>query len=434
MRRKLVGHLCAVCKGILFIGFSIQIVLGLIWMCSNFTSFQEFARDKSIVYGAVYALCGKQPQMMYLLQLTAAFLVDYQVLRVLKSGGTFGNLWGTLALLTFPMAMQCHMAVLPWSFAGSLFLLELSFAIEFLKKNEKPVRWVFGGMALCWLSLAVLLPEYRLFGGIPVLLTLLFGGKRVSREPKKCLYLFAAAGISCALAVGAGTAAKRASGIEDRSLSFTLACRMAWPSLWSDRSGWPEEVQKAVEDSLWETTYYPDNMDRMMKPLMEETFGKEKADAYFRQIAENAWTHRTSAIVRQMVWDVLGYGVTPVIMKLQLEGRGYDSYTGRNYEIMRNHTPLLTKYYVDYSCWWFPVCIVLAMFSMVLNGIHMGEFPRKNQVSILLVCVLSAAVMILCYTMRGTGLMDYKMSFAASSLWLAFALPVMREEGTNGEV
>lgn len=433
MRKQLTGHLCAVLKGILFIGFSIQIVLGVIWMCFNFTSFQEFGEHKSIVYAAVYALTGRHPWIMYLVQLVLAYLAGNRFLNVLRPSGKGMHIWGTLTLLTFPMAMQCHLAVLPWSFAGSLSLLQWSFAVEMLKKNGNPKKWALGGMAACWVLLAVLLPEYRMLGGIPVLLTFLLGLKRLWKKPKQLLCYALVTAISGCLAVGGGTIAKKVSGIEDRSVSLALASRMAWPSLWADHYGWPEEMQEALGEKMWETSFCPDNMDRIMKPIMEEAFGKEQADVYYREIAENAWVHRTSVILTQMRWDVLGYGATPIVLRTQLEGGNYDSYSGRNYEIMRNHTPVLTKYYVAYSCWWFKICIAAAFLLTVLYCAEKRRFIWRDIFGGLFVCVLSACVPVVWYTMRGSGMMDYKMSFAVSSMWLVWALTAMREEGTIEE-
>ncbi len=433
MRKIKAGHLCAVIKGILFIGFSIQIVLGVIWMCFNFTAFQEFGLPESALYSAVFALTGRHPWVMYLGQLILAYFSCDFILRILRPAGKAMRVWSTLALLTFPMAMQCHLAVLPWSFAGSLFLLEWSFAVKILKKEGEHRERAFGGMAVCWILLAFLLPEYRLLGGLPVLFTLLFCLKKLRQEPKKVCLLLLAAVLAGGLAAGGGTVLKKVSGIEDRSISFALASRMAWPSLWADHYGWPEEMQEALGEKIWETSFCPDNMDRILKPMMEEAFGTEQADVYYRIIAENAWVHRTSVILTQMRWDVLGYGATPIVLRTQLEGGNYDSYSGRNYEIMRNHTPVLTKYYVAYSCWWFSVCIVLAFLLTVLYCMRKKCFIWKDIFGGLLVCALSAGILVILYTMRGAGMMDYKMSFAVSSIWPVWALTVMREEETSEE-
>ena len=40
--QKAVGRISALLSRIIFIGMSIQIVLGIVWMCGNFLYFQDF--------------------------------------------------------------------------------------------------------------------------------------------------------------------------------------------------------------------------------------------------------------------------------------------------------------------------------------------------------------------------------------------------------
>ncbi len=460
MRRKVAGHLCAVLKGILFIGFSIQAVMGLVWMCLNFTAVQEFAPEKSAAYDALCLLTGDCAPLMYLLQLSAAAFADWRILGAIRREGVKWRVWGTVVLLTFPMAMQCHLALLPWSFAGSLLLLEWSFVIELLQKRERSGRnFALAGLSGCWPLLAVFLPEYRLLGGIPaVLAVLLHMGQQLWRKPSRgenpgeeeafgkgvrekkrlwqeLLLTLAAAG----LAIGAGTAARAASGIEERSVSFALACRTVWYSIRADHYGWPDELQQVMEeeDHVYEISLAPDNMDRIMKPLMEERFGEEQAKAYYRYMAKNSWEHRKTAILSQMRWDMAGYAATPLILQRQLEGAGYDSYSGRNYEIMRNHAPVWTGLYVAYSCRWFgcfSVTALLLSLTLIIGRqtfCGAGGFPWKNSLKGIFVCGLSAGAVVLWYTLQGSGIMDYRKSFAVSSIWLIWALTAMREEETH---
>lgn len=428
MRKKITW----VFKGILFIGFTIQIGFGIAWACCNFTSVQAFAESESVVYGALLALAGRHAWAVYALQLLAAYGAGRRFLRVLRPAGRFGSIWGALALLTFPMALQCHLALLPWSFVGSLVMLEWSFAVESLRRGADVRQTAaFWRMAFCWLPMALLLPEYRLLGGVPVLLTFLFCLWRLRRQAGKMgRFALLVIAYGC-LAVGAGTLVQRASGQEERSLSFALACRTAWPFILSDFSGWPEEVQEVLAQDMREITFCPDNMDRIMKPLMEETFGEEQADAYYLEIARNAWEHRARVILTHVRWDVIGYAAAPAALQAQLRGGYYDSYSGRNYEIMREKAPLLTRYYVDYSCWWFGICIGAALLLTVLFCIGEKRFVWKDFGRGLLVCILSSGALVAWYTLQGAGQMDYKASFAVSSLWLVWALTAMREEGTG---
>ncbi len=460
MRKQVTGHVCAVLKGILFIGFSIQIVFGLIWMCLNFATVAQFPEHESIAYRGLYTLVGRNAPILYLLQLCTAFFAGWRLLNTLRAGKNWHNIWGSLGLLTFPMAMQTHMAVLPWSFAGSLLMLQWSFGVQLLRCCEnrkqpseaeaaagtaeempgKPGRldvvtekdgWKCAvGMGVCWLLAAVFLPEYGWFGAVPVVVVLVRQSWQLRKKRRQLLRVFLLTiGFAC-LAAGAGAVAKKASGMPDRSIAFYWMSRTVWSSFWADHYGWPDEIEAALGEELWTVSLEADNMDRVFRPLMEQHFGAEQADSYYRILADNSWTHRTSAILSQMSWDAVGYGATPVVLQRQLQGDGYESYSGRNYEVMRNQAPLLTKYYLDYACWWFCACVVVAVLTAILLCLREKRFLWRDIKGAVVMFVLTAMVLVTVYTMRGACMMDYKMSFAVSSLWLLLAQLVMREEGS----
>ena len=46
--QKFTGHIIAILKGILFIGISVQIVMGIVWMCRNFSHVPQF--EDSLFY------------------------------------------------------------------------------------------------------------------------------------------------------------------------------------------------------------------------------------------------------------------------------------------------------------------------------------------------------------------------------------------------
>ena len=56
--KKAAGHISVILKGILCIGFSIQIVFGIVWMCFNFAHLQAFQQDSGILYRGLKGLVG----------------------------------------------------------------------------------------------------------------------------------------------------------------------------------------------------------------------------------------------------------------------------------------------------------------------------------------------------------------------------------------
>lgn len=423
-------YLCAVVKRIMVLGFGVQIVLGLVWLCSNFGSVQDFPESASAAYRLLYTLTGKRPQLLYAVQLgVALWAADRFLTSLCRTQRRLGErLFGALALLTFPMALQSHLALLAWSLCGSAVLLEWSFFTELLRCGQEKTLRLLGGMLLCWAASALLLPEYRLLGAVPVLLVLPAVIKRHRREPGKLALRLVLVLLGGCLAAGLGLLAVRASGEKPRSLWYALACRTAWPTILSDHGMWPEEVQEALGERVIEMSFYPDNMDRIMRPLMEETFGAKQADVYYRRIAGIEWERRGRNILTQVRWDIVGYAMTPAILPKQLEGGKYESCSARNYEIMRQRLPVLTKVYVHYSCGWFLAAVCGSAVLTVLCIAADRESLKRCGLGGWLLPAASAAFDVLWYTMQGAGLMDYKATFAVGSLWLAWALTAMQEE------
>ena len=63
--RRAAKEIESILKGILMIGFSVQAVLGLWWMCANFNGIQYFGEPKGMLYPILYRMTGEIPQIMY---------------------------------------------------------------------------------------------------------------------------------------------------------------------------------------------------------------------------------------------------------------------------------------------------------------------------------------------------------------------------------
>lgn len=396
----LIQAIQSVIKGMLFLGFTVQILLGLAWMCCNLGEVQDFDWNNlrgndyggalSALCGKLYAFLGQTPFAVYVLQLVLAFYAGFRFLKVQGAAEKPAfRVWGSLALLTFPFAMQCHLAVLPYSAAASLFLLMLAFFSERA-------------------------------GNIPA-----SGGKTVPEGAKRRIKTLAG-GILCgALAVwlaAAGDADER-EHIWGRGAEAALASRLAWPGMWYDLEDWPEEIRILTEKNLYRASAYPGNMRIVLEDIARGT-DPETAEEYYLEIAKTGWKNHKSAVIRQIGWDVLGYGFGPLVVPLQLKGRAYDSYTGRNYESMGSHTPVLTGYYVYYGCWWFGCCLILSVLWHITRVIQEGGIRRKALLLWGMYGITALAVIIL-YTIRGSGLMDYRRTIAIHQLWLVWGLVCM---------
>ncbi len=453
--KRAMAHLRAICKGILFLGMGVQIGLGIIWMCCNFGRIQDFEESGSVVYRGISRLFGGNAPVLYAVQLITAFGAGYYFLyhlarylipqkedgeRAKGAGGLLRlpgrrgfAIGGSLALLTAPFSMQCHLAVLPCSFQASLFLLGLSFFLRFLalpgrafqktgqmheeelgsrrKGQEKEERGRTAEINLAG--------EEKAQGekGVPEEA----GNKRGAAGKAGSMVM----GIACFCAMAVLYQGMEGSLVSEYGLEAAFASRLAWPTVWLDRGGWSEELQEIAEDVSRQAGFNPENM-KLLCQRIKETTDEDTAREYYLQIAGHAWEMHSDMVVRQIGWDVLGYVAAPVIVPLQLTGDAYDSFTGRNYEVMGEHAPMLTSFYVKYGCWWFSCCMILS-FCLAAAGLFQKQGRQlaarcfKRCAAAALTCGFAAAVLAVLLAMRGAGLMDYKSATAIHELWLAGA-------------
>lgn len=426
--KKAAERLCGLLKGILFVGFSVQIVLGLLWMCLNFIEIQQFGQPQGFLYPQLLKVLGKMPRVLFLLQLCLAGAADYVLLKPLLPLGKLWRIWFVAALMTFPMAMQCHLALLPYSFAGSWLILELCCCRRAINCKGGIEFKALAGAGGCWVMLALLLAEYSWLGLIPPAISVLVCLPRLCKNLRQLAYsvlLLAAFG---GMVSGIGSIT-RSEGEYERTFWFSMASRMAWPTIWQDSGGWSQELKAILPPALcWKISSSSGNMERILQPKVEENVGREKAQEYYREMAENSWNYRKSRIARQIAGDVMVYAAPQAVLQSQLRGRGYDSYSGRNYEIMAMERPVLTKQYVGYSCWWFAVMLgitVLFYAAYIASG---GKLSGKGKIAFPAVYAVSAGGILIYYVMRGSGMADYKCTLAVSAVWTVLPLCCLGKE------
>ena len=466
--QKAVGRISALLSRIIFIGMSIQIVLGIVWMCGNFLYFQDFGESAFYVSVSKNFICDEYTGILYpvvlllargigrlfgvpyycviyAVQLLGAWYGACRLLGRLKKTGRALRLWGGLGILTLPMAMQCHLAVLPYSLASSFFLLEISSSLRIILEERCGGLKQMAKIASFWLLCVLLMPEYLYLGAAPVVFVLLCELARTLKECgtlSKCgknsssageafgrlgaMGLAAAVFLGIILGMNSLTQVEGYYGKTLRSPEASLVSRFAWSSLMDNYDSWPGEVQEALDwGKLQESAFYPDNMARVFGPLVEEALGEEEAREFFLAAAKQAWKQNREGILHEIIWDAAAYTVSPVAFQMQLTGRGYDAYTSRNYEIMRHNTPVLARIYMDYGCWWFAAGLgISAVLQLLCIFRDRSIVCRKNVLAcVLILCSLSG--MILWYTMQGAGIMDYKNTIAVNCFWTVWSLLVM---------
>lgn len=429
--KKAAEHILEIIKGVLFIGFGIQIILGIVWMCFNFTHLQEFSVSGGLLYQGMRALTGKAYVLLYAVQLALAVAVGYTFTGRCHGGNRFFRIWGSLCLLTLPMAMQCHLAISPYSMSSSLFLLELSFAVKVLREKGGTLSGVAKECA-CWMALTLILPEYLLLGLFPVLLTVLL------KLPAFLKNLRCLGGIVLLTAAFGGMIAgiRELSGMEEHPFSrenvaFCLFSRTGWPTIWHDATSYwkDDEIPGVSVQMLQDMSNRAEDFRRILKPLADEAFTEDEAVAFFLKKASVGWILRPRQVIKQCGWDALCYGFSPMCLPAQLTGWGGSSYSGRNYELMLQRTPRLTGAFVRYGCWWFTAALPLSVLAVLAGRLAGGRSASAgDRRKIWSLCMLSAAALAAGYTMRGAGMMDYKCTIAAVLLWVVWMQGRMRKD------
>lgn len=441
---KVTRHILIVLKGILFIGISIQTVLGIVWMCCNFPHVPQFGESlfymqvsrtlrcdeyTGILYPLFLWITGRNHYVVYVIQLAVAYAAAYRFLRVFLPGRNWKTIGGSLALIMIPIMLQCHMAMLPCSFAASLLLLEFSLSAEAVREKEKRTLKKLTELSLCWLLLALLLPEYLYLGAVPVV-WFYFSFCRRWRGNQRIKYyglLLIAAFVGIAAGINSLTQTRGEYGRLQKTPLMTLTQRIAWTSFLEEEDIWPEQIRNYLEDGIvWETAFYADDMYNLFFPAVEQAVSDQiitelQAEEFYLAMTKQAWTRHHSAIIKEITWDMLGYAAAPAFLQLFLMGRGYD--TGvRNYDFFLEYTPELSKLCMDYGSWWFCVAAVLAAALQVLRSFYGRGTGEKGTVQAVLCCLVTAGVMILWYTAGGAGLLDYKKTAVIVELWAAWAV------------
>ena len=490
----------------LLIEMTVQILTGILWMASNFTAVQEFAESESSI---IYPILLKGVQgigkllpvpyyvFMYMLQLIVACWAARRLLRAL--GIAACHAWYILVLLTIPMVMQCHLALLPNSLALSawlLFLAELirawGWAVQrvpaegqrgHVEDQGMPVedQGTSGGAALgvsigaasgvsigkkfgraCingifwWIVAVLLMPEYIWYGAAVMLLFLIICavkcGRRSagsqdreacvgkSRDRETCAEklrrgrwlqcLFIPLVVTVALLAGQSVLTGRTYG---ELTSRAMVSRLGWPYFSQHFPTWSQEIWNAVgpKDAVW-IDQYAENVEKDFFPAMEAFFDREQRQEYYWELARLAFTIHTKEIVIRIAQDLFGCSAAPLAMELQLSGGGYESFTGRNYDIMMQKTPELTVWYVRYGNWWFGVGILLSILYFVMEKIG-GRNAKCGRSACASggIMLAGAVAMVVIAALSGAGIMDYKRVIYVTLLWYLLMLKVLTQK--NGE-
>lgn len=459
----------------LFLLMSGQIVLGLLWILCNHTSGGQFSETERYVEAAAGGALDEYMGVLYPVLIrvaqfiTSPFGGHYEVaLYLLQSGVAltcyigFIRLcgWsdhnrkavsGGLFLLTIPLCVQWHLAVLPNSLTSSLYVLLLGVVVSVCRRPDETKEGTAerkegtaarkisaaGRIGALWALTILLMPDYLWFGALPVLFAAVSmirtyisetqEGKGQSGNTGKWAIskgMNGSAGIvvtfllAALLACGINHLAQEpgSGGRIQKSPGASMVSRLVWPNFGTNYFFWPEEIKEIMtEEDGQVISQYADNVQLIFGPLVQGAYGRKEADSLYWYMAIRCLNDRTKETLQALFEDLKAYLCPQWVVKEQLDGAGL-SYSGWNYGQMRTGAPMLTKWYVNYGLFVFRVEIAISILygSIKLFCRKRGEKRRRSVTALFLFCIILQAVW---YTMSGAGMMDYGNVCVVTILW-----------------
>ena len=445
----------------IFILLSAQIITGCVWGILNFTSFQEFPEsaemillssglalksDASVIYPALLLLVRtltmngpvKFYEVMYILQLVLAFISWHTfAVRLLPFENKLLRIWFALAVVTNPFAMQCHLAVLEFSFVSSFLCLLVTFTVRFslewrkigARYSEKTAIKHICVVSLFWLLVSLTRREFFFIGFFCILILIkqfYFSGKKGRMLPRLLpVFIFL-------LFFGAIPFIDSMFRISDRTgvidtVKRGAYYRLAWTEDLSDEFTWPAHVRDGVgEEVLSDVMFDPGLVRTVFTDAAVKTFGEKGASDNFLDWALYSFRDNKKGIILQTAADIAGYIVPFAETEAALRGTVLPGFVTGNYDVMRRNVPVLTKYYLrSFSFVYVFMAIVTAVFFVLRKGVlrHI-----RNYAPVPVVMILSSVV----YTLYGVNIWDHKKVLFTTCIWIAL-FAALAAKGVSGK-
>lgn len=376
---------------VLYILMGVEILFGCAYVVTNFGAPQQFREnlDSFLPTGAVS-----------LIQLVFAAAALWYVTGKLGFGkDRYRRAYVCAFLLTVPFLLQMHMARLTWSFSFSLFLWLFGLLTEVIKSGLSGRRT----MALCgaYFLYGVVCPDGLWLGGMLLLAGMIFSGRRkrrgrragesaAEREPEKGeqkgpglrfgLAAVFTAVLLCLVNGGLNERFPEQRRIyRENNFGTTVASRFVWPYFGKTYYFWNEDVKAVLppEEAEW-LDKREDLVGEEFYPLLVETYGKEKAVKLCVRMGRSCLEVRTKEVLGEIGRDFKDYLLLPFTIENNLRGEG-TSLTGWNYGRMKEHTPVLVKYYYRYGIFVLPVLLLVSVLLWCMErGGRSGRFLREK--------------------------------------------------------
>ena len=419
-------------RWVLYILMGVQIALGCAWFVCNFGVEQQFREnlDSFLPMEAVS-----------LIQLGFAALSTWYVLGKLGfRGNKYLRAYVCAFLLTVPFLLQMHASRLVWSAALSSFLWLFGLALETMESGLSGKR--AAGLSGAYVLYGVICPDGLWLGGILLLAMLLGTGRpasdkghegrrqKIGGRARFVAWILLAAGVILAANRGLDNTFLQARRIyRENTPGMAFLSRFVWPNFSANYYFWTEEVKEVLsEETAAEISQRAEQVAEDFYFPLEEVYGRKKATRLCLEMGMNCLKYRTREIVFEAGRDLGDYFLLPFTIEKNLKGAGV-SLTAWNYGRMREHTPILVKYYYRYGSFELPFLLLGSFLLWTFGGTgHMRRILRQRPAggNYILFTVLLYTVW---YTVRSNFPIDYKMALPILFIWYLLSVAGLMEEG-----
>ena len=211
-----------------------------------------------------------------------------------------------------------------------------------------------------------------------------------------------------------------------RSLGAALLSRFSWPEVGINYFFWPAQVQALfTEEEARDMSQYADNIQLLLGPRIESTYGRKEADSLYWQMALRALQDKTRLIVENVGEDFAAYLCMPWAAKDRLDGSG-TTLLGWEYGKIREAHPILTGIYMDVSFAGFRFGLALSMI-LLASGIwqrrqHRPQKEKNKNPGMWRSLGANLLLQAVWYTMSAAGMLESKNGIVGMLLWYTLLL------------
>lgn len=442
----------------IYISMGIQIVLGIVWALANFTKVPGFEESSELLLmaenmqmddytGFLYPLCVKGCNLLagwtglpfcvflYVLQLVAAYFSYVYFIRWIispkpekrrhlqKRMPVYAGF-----LITIPVVLQVHVAVLPYSLASSFFIVLLARVLQVCLSESQVKKKELYGIGAFWILSTLLCLDYLWLSAVAVGIGAIWYVKKHKEAAWKWILLMVISIIFC-MSLNACFLTPESTKKMEKSLAGVMLTRFVWPNFNELSFFWDEEVKESFTvEELSMISTYPEKVFTHFGPMMEQKLGKKRAEEIYWNMVKTSLQMDTKDVLYPVIADGVAYLCPPLSVYLQLQGMG-TSYTGWNYGRMKDYAPLITKYYVEIALKLWIYLLIAGSILLLLNRFPKIWLPAKEKArnrNIVAFCVVTGLVVNGWYVMASGNMQDYKKVVVITILWGFLMIAVLR--------